>query len=395
MNHRIDGSMPGALLIRVELRTRFCEPQRFTDEEQFKAVLFEALAHNASDIYFQPSTPICAKINGYLVALTHRTIDASEIELMVGWAGSRITAFSDIVARKAVNARYELFDQIERTASGEKVRYGFRCNITPVVGEGAVSAQIVIRVIPTMPPTPEEVGLTPEMLVYATPKNGIVYIAGSTGQGKTTTFAAIIRHILEADTPIKGNLITYEEPVEFRFHMIQSAHSIISQTEVPSMLKDFYEGIAQAMRRAPALISIGELRDEQTIRAAVEASLTGHTAFGTVHAGTVAEICRRLISRFPESERATAIFDIVATSRLMVAQRLVRRIDGGLVAAREHLVFDEAVQDRLSALSDMGRITQAVKQLVEEFGHSFKKEADRLYHAGIIDQHVADQLRYG
>ena len=387
--------MPGAAIPRVKPLTNFEEPQRFMDEGQFKALLFEALSHKASDVYLQPSMPVCAKINGYMMALTYRTLDASEVESMIAWAGGRVTAFTDILERKAVNARYELFDPEKRTNNGEKVRYGFRCNIVPVGAEGATGAQIVIRSIPTMPPTPEEVGLTAEMLVSATPGKGIVYIAGATGQGKTTTFAAIIRHVLEGDTPIKGNLVTYEEPIEFRFNMIQSSHSIIVQTEIPTMLRNFADGIKEAVRRAPALIVIGELRDEETISAAVEASLTGHTAYGTVHAGTVAEICRRLISRFPETERATAIYDIVATAKLMMAQRLVRKLDGGLVAAREHLVFDENVCDRLAQLSDMGKITQAVKQLVDERGHSFKKEADRLYDAGIIGDAVAKELRHG
>ena len=127
---------------------------------------------------------------------------------------------------------------------------------------------------------------------------------------------------------------------------------------------------------------------------AVEASLTGHPVYATVHAINVAAVVRRLISRFPEGERATAIFDIVETSRFIMAQRLVRTRAGGRVAAREYLVFDEYVREQLLDLDQMGKVTQRVKQLVEERGHSFRKEAARLLDAGVIDEKVARELSY-
>ncbi|MGK9007559.1 ATPase, T2SS/T4P/T4SS family, partial [Citrobacter europaeus] len=95
------------------------------------------------------------------------------------------------------------------------------------------------------------------------------------------------------------------------FQSIGSRHSIIVQSQIPTHFADFYEANREAMRRKPGLIMIGEMRDEETIRAAIEASLTGHPAFGTVHATNVAAVARRLISRFDVADRATAIYDIV------------------------------------------------------------------------------------
>lgn len=384
----------GALLPKVEVKTGYKDPFRFNHPEQFKALMLESLAHNASDIFIQPELPICVQINGRMTAITHRPVDDGEVKTILKWAADRDTALTDILEGKAVNARYELFDPEKRAASGAKLRYGYRVNAVPVLCAGASSAQIVIRSIPTEPPTAQQIGLTDEILVGATPKTGIVYVAGATGSGKTTSFAAIIRHVLEGDTPIKGNIVTYEEPIEFRFNMIQSRHSVIVQTQVPNMIPDFYNGIREAMRRKPELIMIGELRDEETIRSAVEASLTGHAVFATVHAINVAAVMRRLISRFPEGERATAIFDIVETSRFIMAQRLVRTRAGGRVAAREFLVFTEDVREQLIGLDQMGKVTQEVKRLVEERGHSFKKEAARLLEAGVIDEDVARELSY-
>lgn len=384
----------GALLPKVEVKTGYKDPFRFNHADQFKALMLESLAHNVSDLFIQPELPICAQINGRMTALTHRPIDDGEVKTILKWAADRDTALTDILEGKAVNARYELFDPEKRATSGAKLRYGYRVNAVPVLCAGASSAQIVIRSIPTEPPTAQQIGLSEEILVGATPKTGIVYVAGATGSGKTTTFAAIIRHVLEGDTPIKGNIVTYEEPIEFRFNMIQSSHSVIVQTQVPNMIPDFYNGIREAMRRKPELIMIGELRDEETIRSAVEASLTGHAVFATVHAINVAAVMRRLISRFPEGERATAIFDIVETSRFIMAQRLVRTRTGGRVAAREYLVFDEDVRETLIGLDQMGKVTQEVKRLVEERGHSFKKEAARLLEAGVIDEQVARELSH-
>lgn len=384
----------GALLPKVEVKTGYKDPFRFNHPDQFKALMLESLAHNASDIFIQPDLPICAQINGRMTALTRRPVDDGEVKTILKWAADRDTALTDILEGKAVNARYELFDPEKRAASGAKLRYGYRVNAVPVLCAGASSAQIVIRSIPTEPPTAQQIGLSEEILVGATPKTGIVYVAGATGSGKTTSFAAIIRHVLEGDTPIKGNIVTYEEPIEFRFNMIQSRHSVIVQTQVPNMIPDFYNGIREAMRRKPELIMIGELRDEETIRSAVEASLTGHAVFATVHAINVAAVMRRLISRFPEGERATAIFDIVETARFIMAQRLVRTRTGGRVAAREYLVFDEDVREQLIGLDQMGKVTQEVKRLVEERGHSFKKEAARLLEAGVIDEQVARELSH-
>jgi defect-in-organelle-trafficking protein DotB len=393
-SHSDDLSFPGALLPKVQWKTGYKDPFRFNSPEQFKGLMLESLAHKASDLFIQPEMPVCSQVNGKMMALTHRPLDDNEIRSILKWAAGRDTAVTDALEGKPVNGRYELFDPALRTGTGAKVRYGYRVNAVTIISAGGTSVQVVIRSIPTEPPKAKAIGISDEILVGATPKNGIVYIAGATGSGKTTSFAAIIRHVLEGDTPIQGNIVTYEEPIEFRFNTVQSKHSVIVQTQVPQMIANFSLAIREAMRRKPELIMIGELRDEETIRAAVEASLTGHAVFATVHAINVAAVMRRLISRFPETERATAIFDIVETSRFIMAQRLVPSLSGGRVAAREYLLFDDYVREQLIELDQMGRVTQEVKRLVEERGHSFKKEAQRLLEAGVISEHVARELSH-
>jgi|GEM_PF-661534 len=372
--------------------TGFSFPFKFDSHHLFKLLIMETLAHRVGDIFLQPGKPVCAAIDGKMTALSPRVLDDSEIKNMLKWTTGRDTAVTDIMSGKAVNAPYEVFDPIRLDDRGAKIRYRYRVNASPILYWGAVSAQIVIRAIDEQPPVYDQIGLSLDIVRHATPRDGIVLVAGATGSGKTTTYAAIMRYILENDTPIKGNLITHEEPIEFTYDSVPSSHSILVQSQIPTHFPSFSEANREAMRRKPALIMIGELRDEETIRAAVEASLTGHPVFGTVHAVNVAAVMRRLISRFPTEDRATAIFDLVETSRFIMAQRLVPSKSGKRIAAREYLVFDDFIRDQLLDLSEMGRVTSRIKELVISHGHSFEKEAKRLLEEDLITPQVARDL---
>lgn len=382
----------GGLLPRIESKTGFIPPQRFITIDQFKGVMLEALAHDASDVYIQPGLPICGRINGDMMALTNSTLDESEVKYMIKWTSGRDTAETDILSGVPVNARYELFSPNKKDARGAKVRHGYRVNISPILYFGGTSGQIVLRSIPNEPIPFHRLGLDEQLVLDCIPRDGLVYVAGATGSGKTTTFAAIIRYILENDTPIQGNLLTHEEPIEFTYDTINSRHSILVQSEVPQHFKDFYAANREAMRRKPGLILVGEMRDEATIRAGVEASLTGHPVFATVHATDVPSVMRRLISRFPTNDRATAIFDIVDTARMIMAQRLVKGLDGKLIAVREYLKFTDEIREELSSLDQMGRVTSVISKIVELKGHSFRKEAHHLLEQGRISKAVADSI---
>lgn len=373
--------------------TAFKEPVRFANVDDFKAVVYESCKHGASDIYIQPYYPIVALISNEMYAITQRNIDAQEVNNLVEWASGRATAQADLLGGTAVDGRFEIFDQEgAKDSRGAQVRYAYRVNISAINAQGKSSAQIVMRLIPNEPPTIEQVGLDPEFIEWATPKNGMVLVCGETGSGKSTTFASIIRFILENETRIKGNIITHEQPIEFTYSTIASKHSIVVQSQIPNHFKTFALANESAMRRHPFLAMIGEIRDDETVRAAVELSLTGHPVFGTVHASEVATVVRRLISRFPAEERATAICDIVEVMRFIIAQRLVRKKGGGLVAAREYLLFTPKLRQELYELTDMSAVTNRVKEMVTTDGHSFSAEAERLLKADLITRETADLL---
>lgn len=382
----------GGLLPRAKNLTGFNPPQKFLVADQFKQLMLEALAHHASDVYIQPNLPVCARINGDLMALTPSTVDDGEVMNMIKWTGNRDTAETDILSGIPVNGRYELFSPTERDTRGARLRHGYRVNISPILTTGGTSGQIVMRAIPGEPVPYHKLGLSEQLVLDCIYDSGLVYIAGATGSGKTTTFAAIIRYILEHDTAIKGNLLTHEEPIEFTYDAINSQHSILVQSEVPQHFKDFYAANREAMRRKPGLVLVGEMRDQETIAAGVELSLTGHPVFATVHATDVPSVMRRLISRFPTTERSTAIYDIVDTARMIMAQRLVKGIDGKLIAVREYLKFTDKIRDHLSELDQMGKITSEIAKIVETDGHSFRKEAHTLLAQGRITEAVAHSI---
>ena len=394
--------MPGgeASIAVAGRKTAYQDPVRFLAcPEAFKALMLETRAHSASDVMVQPGKPAMAIINGRLHAVTHRPLDSDEVKNILEWVAGRPTALTDILTQSPVNARYIIYDPNKRAANGAPIQYAYRVNAVPIDAAGGISAQIVMRTIPNDPPEWRTVGLTQEILRASTPENGIVYIAGTTGSGKTTTFSAIIRHILETpkdEATIHGNLITIEEPIEFTYRNILSEHSVLTQSQVPDHFKSFQDGVREAMRRAPRLVLVGELRDAETISAARELALTGHPVFSTVHAINVAAVMPRLVSRFGQAEKSTMVFDLIDTARFIMAQRLVRSIDGKLVAAREYLEFDQDIRNDLIAIGDIGRITERIRQLVHEHpkGHSFEAEGKDLQEAGKIDEKVALQLAH-
>ena len=214
------------------------------------------------------------------------------------------------------------------------------------------------------------------------PDQGVVYVTGATGSGKSTLLAAIIRHLVEKE---EGNckVLTYEAPIEFVYDDIQMPSSIVSQAEIPRHLASFAAGVRNALRRKPGLILVGEARDAQTISAVIEAALTGHPVYTTLHSNGVAETIRRLVTSFPADERHGRTIDILETIRLAVWQRLVPSTDGMRVALREYLVFDNKIRDMLLDV-DPENVTAATRRLVKEYGQPMEVDARQKFEAGII-----------
>ncbi|HMF56278.1 MAG TPA: PilT/PilU family type 4a pilus ATPase [Pyrinomonadaceae bacterium] len=191
---------------------------------------------------------------------------------------------------------------------------------------------IVMRVIPTDMPTIKILGLPPQMAEAAELRNGIVLLTGPTGSGKSSTLAAIIDLINETK---HYHIVTIEDPIEF---IHQHKNSTINQREVGSDTKDFPSALRAALRQAPKVILIGEMRDYETTEIALEAAETGHLVFSTLHTIDASKTVDRIIGLYPKNEEAVIRTRLAQTFRYIISQRLIPRADGrGRVAAVEIL----------------------------------------------------------
>ena len=196
----------------------------------------------------------------------------------------------------------------------------------------------VFRQIPTKINTADDLGLPPILKKTALLNKGLVLVTGPTGSGKSTTLAAIIDH---ANRSRQDHIITIEDPIEF---VHQSQGCLINQREVHMHTKSFAAALRGALREDPDIILVGEMRDLETIRLALEASNTGHLVFGTLHTTSAAKTIDRVIEVFPAEEQAQVRNGLSTGLKVVVAQNLFKRVDKkGRCAALEILVCTAAV----------------------------------------------------
>ncbi|KTD68508.1 MULTISPECIES: Dot/Icm type IV secretion system ATPase DotB [Legionella] len=353
------------------------EPTRFTPLFMDK-MLEHTERLNASDITIQTGEPIYAEVYGKLLRITNRRLSNTELgDLINAIYGPNAT--TQLLSGKDIDTHYEF-----RPNRG--VRYRYRVNGTACLVEGHDAIQITLRTIPTTPPRLATMNLPDNVLEAVAPQEGIVFITGATGSGKSTLLASIIRDLIETEDSNR-KVLTYESPIEFVYDEIETISAVVSQSEIPRHLPSFADGVRNALRRKPRLIMVGECRDAETISAALEAALTGHPVYTTLHTSGVAETMRRLVTSFSGEERLGRTIDILETIRLCIWQKLVPTVDDKRVALREYLVFDEEVRDILLE-SDPNDVTSATRKLVRQKGQLMTWDAKMKFEQGIISERV-------
>lgn len=362
------------------------EPIRLSIEAA-NEILIHCVKLGASDITLQTDETIFAEVYGRLKKVTRRRLSNTEVgEVINAMYGPNGTA--QIMSGKDVDTHYEI--RPNRTD-----RYRFRINATGCLVEGHDGIQITARTIPSDPPTLESMQLPKEIVDAIAPEQGVVYVTGATGSGKSTLLAAIIRSIAE-NPESNRKILTYEAPIEFVYDSVEKISSIVSQSEIPRHLPSFAAGVRNALRRKPRLILVGESRDAETISASMEAAMTGHPVYTTLHSSNVSETVRRLVTTYPAEERAGRTIDLIETMRLIISQRLAPTIDGKRVALREFLVFDEKIRDTLLD-TDPVNITAMVRKMVREQGRTMASDAKEKFDAGKISERtyhiIAEQTK--
>lgn len=353
------------------------EPTRFNPVFMEK-MLEHTERLNASDITIQTGEPIYAEVYGRLLRITNRRLSNTELgDLINAIYGPNAT--TQLLSGKDIDTHFEF-----RPNRG--VRYRYRVNATACLVEGHDAIQITLRTIPTTPPKLSSMHLPDNILQAIAPQEGIVFITGATGSGKSTLLASIIRDLIENEDSNR-KVLTYESPIEFVYDEIEAISAVVSQSEIPRHLPNFADGVRNALRRKPRLIMVGECRDAETISAALEAALTGHPVYTTLHTSGVAETMRRLVTSFAGEERLGRTIDILETIRLCIWQKLVPTVDDKRVALREYLVFDEEVRDILLE-GDPNEVTAATRRLVKQRGQTMTLDAKMKFEEGIISERV-------
>lgn len=262
------------------------EPPRYTGPEM-DSVLAHAVAISASDVTIQTSEPIVCDVFGKLISITRKALSNAEVSAILNHMyGTNATTI--LKGGQDLDTYYEY-------RPSRNLRYRFRLNATACLVEGYDAIQITLRSIPTDPPSIADMDL-PDVLIDAiAPEDGVVYVTGSTGSGKSTLLASIVAEIASSKE-CNRKILTYESPIEFVYDSIPKHSCVVSQSEIPRHIPSFSDGVRNALRRKPRLILVGESRDLETIDAVLEAALTGHPVYTTVHSNGVGETMRRLVS---------------------------------------------------------------------------------------------------
>jgi len=227
---------------------------------------------------------------------------------------------------------------------------------------------MVMRRIPEVVPSVEELGLAPFCLELAQRRRGLVLVTGGSGSGKSTTLAAILRHINETRP---CHVVTLEDPIEY---VHEEAEAQITQREVGADTKDFASALKRVLRQDPDVIMVGEMRDLETIKLAVGAAETGHLVFATLHTTSAAQTVDRIVDVFPGDQQRQVRVQLASSLQAVISQILVPKAAGGVTVAQEILVVTDAVR----ALIREGKTPQLLNAMQTGAGEGMQNLDDSL-----------------
>ena len=364
-------------------------------EDTFDEMLLWCSRNKASEITVQSDLPVIAEIGGKIIKITSRSIKVPEVEGVVRYIYGE-NGPAEIKSGFDLDPSHEI-----KVSGGGRLR--FRVNITGGRSIGGDGIQLSIRTLPEIPLDIRDLGVEQDIIDNFRPQKGMVLVTGPTGSGKSTLLSSGIRMILEQEDA-NEKMVEFSKPIEFVYDKVEMPSSTVFQSEVGSHLRprggsshdeegEFGYCVRNALRRKPTIILIGESRDKATIQASVEAALTGHVLYSTMHTIGVAETLRRAVMPFPGDERRAMAIDILDTLRMVVTQILLPREGGGMVGCREYLVFDDDVRLRLIEI-DVDDWPKEIRNILEEgncMGSSMADSARKLLDKGEISE---ERYRY-
>ncbi|OLP06321.1 twitching motility protein [Rhodoferax antarcticus ANT.BR] len=256
----------------------------------------------------------------------------------------------------------------------------------PGVGRFRISAMsqrgtyaAVIRFIVNEVPPISSLSLPPLLADLMLQKRGLILVVGATGSGKSTTLAAMIDH---RNASTSGHILTIEDPVEFLF---KNKRSVVNQREVGTDTESLPLALKNALRQAPDVIMIGEIRDRETMSAAIAYAQTGHLCLATLHANNSYQALSRILSFFPVEVRPTMLGDLAAAMQAVVSQRLLRTVANTRTPAVEIMLNTRLVSEMIEKGNFSG-IVEAMEKSLAEGSQTFEQDIARLIIAGIVQR---------
>jgi twitching motility protein PilU len=324
--------------------------------------LFQLMAEkNASDIFVSAGAPISIKIHGNTIPINQQVMDPVTIQKM---AYEMLT--QDQIHTFEVKRELNLSIGIASVGN-------FRINMFWQRNTIA----IVVRFITSDIPKIDGLALPPILSDFIMEKRGLVLVVGATGSGKSTTIAAMLDH---RNASRSGHILTVEDPIEFLF---KHKRSLVNQREVGLDTQSWAEALKNAMRQAPDCILIGEIRDKETMSAAIAYAQTGHLCLATLHANNAYHALNRIINFFPLENRTSLFLDLSATLKTIISQRLVRKPDGKLTPTVEILLNTRHIAELIEK-GELNGIKEAMEQSLAPGSQTFEQDLYRMYKEGVI-----------
>ena len=315
----------------------------------------------ASDLYLTVAKPPMYRIDGKIRAIGDQAFSPEDL-----------TALGEAVMNEKQRNEFAQALEMNMAMSLPGVSR-FRVNIFQQRG----SVGMVIRRIKAEVMSLEEMGLPSILKDIVMSKRGLVLVVGATGSGKSTSLAAMIDH-RNSNEP--GHIITIEDPIEF---VHRHKQSIVTQREVGFDTHSFQAALRNTLRQAPDVILIGEIRDTETMEAAIAFSETGHLCLGTLHSNNANQAIERIMNFFPPERHAQIYLQLSLNLRSIVSQRLILSVDGKRVAALEILMDTPRVKDLIKK-GDTDTLKEAMEQGVQEGCQTFDQALFGLYRDGHI-----------
>ena len=316
---------------------------------------------NASDVYLSAYSPALIKINGQAVPINNQVLPAE----------TPISLLSEVLPPERI----------------EELREMGELNMAlPIPGLGNFrisgfkqrgSFAFVIRFIPVAIPALDTLNVPQILAELIMEKRGLLLMVGATGAGKSTTLAAMIDHRNETTL---GHILTIEDPVEFLF---TNKKSVVNQREIGNDTQSLQVALKNALRQAPDVILIGEIRDRETMSAAIAYAQSGHLCLATMHANNSYQALNRILSFYPVEVRSTMLGDLAAAMKAIVSQRLVRSTNGNLTPAVEVMLNTKLIAELIEK-GDFSGVKEAMEKSMAEGSQTFEQDIAQMIAEGTI-----------